>query len=137
MGNLTGKKIDLTPIWDSNPFTSNKVKRKTKGRPEKIKKVKKKSTVKEFIEYRTNVYEITNTVKHLLPGIENRGYRKYHIDHKISIKWGFDNKIPASDIAHISNLQLLWWKDNFTKNVECLIDPENEWIIKNREKVGG
>ena len=129
MGNFTGKKIDLTPIWESNPFTSNKVKRKTKGKPEKVKKLKKKTPDKEFIKYRTNVYEITNKVKHLLPGIELRGYRQFHIDHKISIKFGFDNKIPEEHIADISNLQLLWWKDNYIKKTECEIDSINKWII--------
>jgi hypothetical protein len=41
----------------------------------------------------------------------------YQLDHKISVKEGFDKKIPIHEIAHINNLQMLRWQDNRTKGV--------------------
>lgn len=110
---LLYKKMDLTPVWSEKP---------------KLKRPEKKALTK-FETYKARVFELTEETKHLIDGIENRGYRKFHIDHKISIKWGFDNKIPEKDIAHIDNLRMLWWKDNFIKNIICEVDHTNKWIL--------
>jgi hypothetical protein len=75
------------------------------------------------------VFELTEEVKHQIDGIENRGFNTYHIDHKISVKWGFENNIPEEHIAHIDNLQMLWWEENFNKNVVCEVDDKNKWIV--------
>lgn len=39
----------------------------------------------------------------------------YHLDHIISIRYGFDNNIPPEEIAKLENLQMLPWKDNISK----------------------
>jgi len=125
---LTNKKIDLTPIWSENPLKSNKSKHfKTPTKTTRKKKVKKPLT--KYDKYKMKVDELTEQVKHLIEGIENRGWHKYHIDHKISIKWGFDNNIPEKHIAHPDNLQMLWWKENFNKNIVCEVDIKNQWIV--------
>ena len=117
---LTNKKRDLTPVWDKKPPIK-------KSSPTKHKKKKKSLT--NFDKYKMRVMELTEKVKHLIEGIENRGWHKFHIDHKISIKWGFDNNIPEKHIAHLDNLQMLWWKENFNKNIICEVDIENQWIV--------
>lgn len=39
----------------------------------------------------------------------------YQLDHKVSVREGFEKKIPACEIAHINNLQMLPWKENRKK----------------------
>ena len=118
---LIPKKTDLTPVWLEKP----KPKRPTSTNS----KSKKKKPTSKFTLYKEKVMELTEKVKHLIEGIENRGWHKYHIDHKISIKWGFDNNIPPKHIAHIDNLRMMWWRDNFNKNIVCEVDNKNKWIV--------
>jgi hypothetical protein len=118
---LIPKKTDLTPVWLEKP----KPKRPTSTNS----KSKKKKPTSKFTLYKEKVMELTEKVKHLIEGIENRGWHKYHIDHKISIKWGFDNNIPPKHIAHIDNLRMMWWRDNFNKNIVCEVDTKNQWIV--------
>lgn len=44
----------------------------------------------------------------------------YHLDHKISIRYGFDNKIAPSELAKKENLQVIPWVDNVRKGKKCL-----------------
>jgi len=118
---LIPKKTDLTPVWSEKPKPKRIIKPKTKG--------KKKKPLTKFDLYKEKVMELTEQVKHLIEGIEDRGWHKFHIDHKISIKWGFDNNIPPKHIAHPDNLQMLWWKENFNKNIVCEVDVKNQWIV--------
>ena len=39
----------------------------------------------------------------------------YQLDHKISVKYGFDNGISPEVLSHYTNLQILTWKDNRAK----------------------
>lgn len=39
----------------------------------------------------------------------------YQLDHVVSVKEGFERKIPAHVIAHVNNLQMLPWKKNRDK----------------------
>jgi hypothetical protein len=39
----------------------------------------------------------------------------YHLDHKISVRYGFDNNISPDVIADKSNLQMLPWRENVIK----------------------
>lgn len=39
----------------------------------------------------------------------------YHLDHIVSVRFGFDNGIPPEDISRKENLQMLPWKDNIIK----------------------
>lgn len=68
-------------------------------------------------EYKFTVRQITRQQPlHLLENFDKRGKCKYHLDHKISIYDGFKKHISVNVIGNISNLQMLWWKDNLRKN---------------------
>jgi len=41
----------------------------------------------------------------------------YHLDHMISINYGFKNNIDPKIIGHISNLQFITWQENLQKGV--------------------
>jgi len=72
-------------------------------------------------EYVLDVRRITNQQPlHLLENFDRRGRYKFHLDHKKSIRYGFDNGIEARKIANIRNLQMLWWKDNIRKQDNCI-----------------
>jgi hypothetical protein len=73
-----------------------------------------------FVAYRKKVMKLTESVKHLLPGIEKRSFKHYHIDHKVSIWFGFKNGIPAEKIACIDNLRMLPAKENMLKGRKCI-----------------
>ena len=47
----------------------------------------------------------------------------YHVDHKVSIKYGFINSIPPCIIGSIDNLEMLPWRDNVYKSDNCSINP--------------
>jgi hypothetical protein len=53
---------------------------------------------------------------YLLENCENRGKFEYHLDHIIPIIYGFNNNIPSHEMASISNLQFIPWKDNLHKS---------------------
>lgn len=72
----------------------------------------------EFREYRKKVNKLTEKVAHLIPGVENRGFTKKHIDHKISIWDGWNKGFPAESIADISNLEMLPYRDNMVKGIK-------------------
>lgn len=79
--------------------------------------------------YRNRVRTLTNRNKHLVEGIEHRDWDTMHVDHKISIMYGFKNGIPPEDIAHPSNLHMLSADDNMKKRDECIVDEYNSWIV--------
>ena len=39
----------------------------------------------------------------------------FQIDHIIDIKYGFNNNIPAEEIADLKNLQFIPWEENIKK----------------------
>jgi hypothetical protein len=90
---------------------------------------KRKAFWGDYDFYRDEVKQLTNKNSGEIPNIHKRGFNTYHIDHKISIKWGYDNGILAEHIAHPSNCEMIWWKDNIRKSDKCKIDENNEWII--------
>lgn len=55
-----------------------------------------------------------------------------HIDHKISIRYGFKNDIPIEHIASPSNLRLVPAEVNMGKGIECLVDEDNQWILEQK-----
>ena len=85
----------------------------------------------EYDFYRHDVDTLTNLNKHNVINIHTRGFQTYHLEHKISCKFGYDNNIPAKHIADISNLEMMWWKDNVLKSTSCKIDASNHWIVDN------
>lgn len=76
---------------------------------------------KRWIEYRNEVRRLTEEVAHQLKGIELRAFRGHHIDHKISIWYGFKNGIPAERIADLKNLRIITSKENMAKGTRCLL----------------
>lgn len=84
-------------------------------------------------EYKNLVKRLTENTKHNLEGIANRGWDKHHIDHKISIHFGFKNNIPPENIAHESNLRVIPKEDNCLKGTRCIVDEFNEWILKSAQ----
>lgn len=80
-------------------------------------------------EYKKRVWKLTeqNDLS-VLEHFEKRGFKDYHLDHKVSIYYGFKNGIPEEYIAHISNLRMIPYKDNTDKGVDCFWDKKNLWI---------
>ena len=83
----------------------------------------------EFDYYRENVKKLTNKNCYMVEGIEYRSFNGFHIDHKISVRYGYDNKIPAEHIAHASNLRMLCAKENIAKSDGVYVDDSNRWLI--------
>lgn len=45
----------------------------------------------------------------------------WQLDHIISIKEGFKNNMPAEELASLSNLRMLPWKENLMRNYEHIV----------------
>ena len=82
---------------------------------------------KQVIKYTNNQPLLT------LENYNNRGRAgiegAYHIDHKISIKYGFVNSIPPYIIGNINNLEMLPWYDNIYKSSNCSINITDLLIL--------
>ena len=82
----------------------------------------------DFEIYKRLVYKIT--YKQDLDSLDNFSKRAmiytiddaHNIDHKVSIKFGFDNNIPPYIIGNILNLEMIPAIDNYTKKTKCSID---------------
>ena len=82
-----------------------------------LKAVKDKSKWKK---YRALVWEITEAQPlKKLPNFEKRGFNEYHLDHKVSIWYGFKNHIDPKVIGSIDNLEFIPAKQNALKNTRC------------------
>lgn len=69
-------------------------------------------------EYKKNVWDYTELIAPFIKGIETRGFKNNHIDHIVSIHYGFKNKIPPSFIASIDNLEMVYYKTNMLKGTK-------------------
>jgi transcription elongation factor Elf1 len=96
------------------------------------KNYKKKKYWTNIDYYTKEVKELTEHNKHNIKDIDKRNFYTYHIDHKISIKHGFENSIPPQLIAHPTNLHILERKQNIIKNISNIIDEDNRWILDGR-----
>lgn len=79
-----------------------------------------RDSLPEWKKYRIDVLRITKQQPlHLLENYDKRGVNGhpgvYTLDHKVSIRKGFNQGIPAEQIGHISNLEMLPWEQNITK----------------------
>ena len=79
--------------------------------------------------YRSECMKITKSNN--LSLIENIDKRKstgalggYHLDHKVSISFGFKNNVDPKIIGHICNLEMIPWEENLKKNLNCSISVE-------------
>jgi len=81
-------------------------------------------TLSDRDKYYKMVHNITKQQPiHLLENYDKRGRadmddKAYHLDHKISISYGFYNNISPEEIGDISNLRFIYWKDNIIKQGE-------------------
>ena len=82
--------------------------------------------VPEYEKYKTEVRILTenNYRKYFyeIPNAKKRS-REYHLDHKISINFGFNNKISPEIISHHSNLEVIHHSINESKFVNNSITP--------------
>lgn len=73
-----------------------------------------------WIKYRRLVWKITerqNLKK--LKNYEKRAFTGFHLDHKVSIWYGFKNKIDPKLIGDIYNLEFIHHKENMRKWKGC------------------
>ena len=78
----------------------------------------------DFQIYRSLVEKHTGQNRKKLKGIEKRGKYTYHVDHKYSVKDGFENGILPQIIGSIVNLEMLPWAQNISKNCNSSITLE-------------
>lgn len=99
-----------------------------------------RSLYNEFDFYYEKVWTLTNEQFRLhyydinplnLP----RGKYTNHLDHIYSISAGLENKIPPEIISHWTNLRLLDYKSNISKNKRCDKTIEQLYEDINKEKV--
>jgi len=94
---------------------------------------KTNSNTTEYKKYANKVHKLTqksyelyeheiNPHKHIraLAGITG----SYHLDHKISIRYGYENGISPKVLADKTNLQMLPWRDNIVKGKNCNVSSE-------------
>jgi hypothetical protein len=83
-----------------------------------------RQTASEWKKYRSEVTKLTRlTYKehkasinpHNLPFGRAGTDGAYHLDHIVSVRYGFDNGIPPEQLAAVSNLQVIPWLDNVVK----------------------
>lgn len=71
-------------------------------------------------KYRNLVWKITERQPlKKLPNNDKRGFFNYHLDHKVSIWYGYKNKLDPKLIGSIDNLEFIPWKQNSLKGTKC------------------
>jgi len=58
------------------------------------------------------------------PNNLQRGKNKYHVDHKFSVLEGFKNNILPYVISNPFNLEMIYYKDNLSKDYKCSITKQ-------------
>jgi len=111
------------------PQQSENIRRKTRTNMERLRKWIPETLLTDFALYYKRVWQVTNKQPlDSLPLFEHRGLAgidgAHHVDHKVSIKYGFENNIPPFIVGNIHNLEMLPWRDNVYKSSRCSIDPE-------------
>ena len=77
-----------------------------------------------------NLALLENYDKRGLAGVEG----SYQLDHKISVKYGFDNNIPPHIIGNINNIEMVPWFDNLSKGPRCTLSIEELLELINNTK---
>jgi hypothetical protein len=71
-------------------------------------------------KYKKLVWDITKQQKiHKLPNFEKRGFTNYHLDHKVSIWYGYKHKLNPKLIGSLENLEFIPYKENMRKGIKC------------------
>lgn len=99
---------------------SEKTKQRQSVARKRFWKIRGHKHLKGFDKYRYDVDILTSKQPiHTLPNFEKRGKAgvdgAYHLDHVISVWYGYHNKVPKSVIADISNLRFIPWLENQKK----------------------
>jgi len=88
---------------------------------QKIKSAKWRETASEWHIYRSKVSALTKIAynthkKRINPNNLPRGKAgvdgAYHVDHRVPIRFCFDNNIPPEVCAGVDNLQMMGWREN-------------------------
>lgn len=129
------KETNLIKYGCENPMSNDVIKNKMIKTKQKLGIYLQNNQREEFTNYRLKVKSLTN--KHKKKLYENwNGFDFYDneyiknvvdqrdknyptIDHKISIKYGFDNKISPEEIAKIENLCITKRCNNSSKGSKC------------------
>lgn len=98
--------------WDGKQWVDRK--NQTKEILIKPDKGKKGRDKRKKLYYK-QVWMSTEASASLIPDIEMRGWHNYHIDHIYPISKGFINGKSPEEIADVSNLRMLPWRDNIQK----------------------
>jgi hypothetical protein len=84
----------------------------------------RKDTTPEYKRYCNRVHKLSKKIyeqfKHEInPNNYPRGLAGeqgvYHLDHIVSIRYGFDNNLLPEEVARKENLQMLPWRENISK----------------------
>lgn len=99
-------------------------------------------TYQEYRNYRKQVLRVTNRQPlYLLEDFHKRGRsgkkNSYHLDHILSVSYGFHHGIDPEIIGGIRNLRMIPWKQNLEKSE--FMEQESwdlfQYFIENGEKV--
>jgi len=74
---------------------------------------------KKTVWHFTNKQDISKLENSSLRGRKDLNPNAHQLDHKISIKYGFENNIPIYLISSIDNLQMLLHSENASKGAKC------------------
>lgn len=89
----------------------------------KIKRPKKWVGSPEWVAYKKQVLRLTSKQPiHLLENYDLRAWNGHHLDHKISIWYGYIHNLPVEKIADISNLRFIFCSENLKKGVGCVFE---------------
>jgi hypothetical protein len=93
----------------------------------------------EVQKYRREVWKLTNSVVHLIPGFDatKRGRcslteDNWQVDHKLSIIQGWLEGLTPEQMSHLANLQFIPWRDNLAKWHNSSIKKEELLILFNK-----
>ncbi len=105
---------------------------------ETIRKKTPKDIKANFDKYKEEVCFLTeNNVRIYRDKIKNIEIRgdEFHLDHKYSIKGGFENNVEPEIIASFVNLQILSSADNCKKYTKCSISLNDLKILYNKRDI--
>lgn len=132
-----GEETRLTTIGVKYPYQSNEIQHQQRLTKEKNKTWIPLEQVDNFKLYCRKVWKITNRQKlKSLKDFEKRGNGIYdmHLDHKISLKYGFENNIDFEIIGNITNLQMLPMSENCSKGSKSYSKLEQKEKIDELQK---
>lgn len=113
--------------YDSDFYMSSEIRRQKEIESGRWLADKQKS---DYERYRESVWRFTN--RQDLETLENYDKRgrldedenAFHLDHKFSIKKGFEENIPPEIIGSLKNLEMIPGKNNCSKRADCSITKE-------------